>query len=230
MREVYGVDISAFISIPSITANSDKMFRQRMRLLRHTWSQASFSRAPLSRNARSSRYSTSKTSNIDRITSRLPRPLRKYTAGLRNAPVSHIVAFLILHELTAIVPLIALFGVFHFTDYVPLSYMTTHFGDYVQKGVARFEKYFSRKGWFGFTSDRSELRPDTNEGGSKDRATDAVERWQGGEQRYRILVEVALAYAITKAMLPVRIIGSVWATPWFAGMLLRVRSYITGKS
>ena len=29
-------------------------------------------------------------------------------------------------------------------------------------------------------------------------------------------MEVATAYAITKAMLPGRIVFSVWATPWFA--------------
>lgn len=203
------------------------MFRHRIATLRKVWPRLS-----VPRSAQSLRYSsTSKANSIDRITSKLPRPLRKYTSGLRNAPVSHIVAFLILHELTAIVPLFALFGVFHYTDYVPVSYMTTHFGDYVQNGVARFERYFSRKGWFGFTPEQLEAPADPNQDGkTKDKATEAVERWQGGEQRYRILVEVALAYAITKAMLPVRIIGSVWATPWFARILIKARSYVTGKS
>lgn len=32
----------------------------------------------------------------------------------------------------------------------------------------------------------------------------------------RVVVEFATAYAITKALLPVRLVGSVWATPWFA--------------
>lgn len=167
------------------------------------------------------RYQSSeaqKASRIDRITSKLPRPLRKYTNGLRNAPFSLVVSFLILHELTAIVPLFALFGVFHYTNWVPVSYMTEHFGDYVQKGLARFEKYFARKGWFGFSQE------DTGE-----RTEVAMERWQSGEQKYRILVEVALAYAVTKALLPIRIIGSVWATPWFAGVLLRIRSAVTRK-
>lgn len=203
------------------------MFRHRVRIPRTIWPRSSLPRLP-----QACRYSsTSKTSSIDRITSKLPRPLQKYTSGLRNAPISHIVSFLILHELTAIVPLVALFGVFHYTDYVPLSYVTGHFGDYVQKGVARFERYFSRKGWFGFTPDGLEARSDSNSDGteSQDRTTEAVERWQSGEQKYRILVEVALAYAITKAMLPIRIIGSVWATPWFAGILVRAQSLVTRK-
>jgi hypothetical protein len=66
--------------------------------------------------------------------------------------------------------------------------------------------------------------------GHNDLTTDAVERWQSGEQKYRIVVEVALAYAITKALLPIRILGSVWATPWFAGVLVRLRSSLTSKS
>lgn len=36
----------------------------------------------------------------------------------------------------------------------------------------------------------------------------------------RLVVEFATAYAITKALLPVRIAASVWATPWFAKSIL----------
>src|SRR5271155_2466428 len=48
-----------------------------------------------------------------RILDRVPRSLRKYTDGLRSAPISHVVSFLILHELTAIIPLVGLAGGFH---------------------------------------------------------------------------------------------------------------------
>jgi hypothetical protein len=157
---------------------------------------------------------------MDRITARLPRRLQKYTNGLRNAPLSHVVSFLILHELTAIVPLFVLFALFHYTSFVPVEYVTSHFGGYVQSGLSRFERYFSRKGWFGFSQGDAE----------KDKAVDAVDKWESGEQKYKILVEVALAYAITKALLPIRIIGSVWATPWFAGVLLRARGVLSRKS
>lgn len=36
----------------------------------------------------------------------------------------------------------------------------------------------------------------------------------------RLILEFATAYAITKAMMPVRIVLSVWATPWFARAVL----------
>ncbi|KAK2608390.1 hypothetical protein QQS21_003076 [Conoideocrella luteorostrata] len=168
------------------------------------------------------RHESSQASRIDRITNRLPRRLQKYTSGLRNAPVSHVVSFLILHEMTAIVPLFALFALFHYTTFVPVAYMTSHFGDYVQSGISRFEKYFSRKGWFGFGPGDAEK--DSTHG------TNIIDKWDGEEQKYRILVEVALAYAVTKVLLPIRIIGSVWATPWFAGVLVRTRKALTRKS
>lgn len=53
----------------------------------------------------------------------------------------------------------------------------------------RFEGYFRRKGWFGE---------------------------EEGMGKGRVVLEVAAAYAVTKALLPVRVVGCVWATPWFA--------------
>ncbi|KAF5253429.1 hypothetical protein FANTH_1746 [Fusarium anthophilum] len=186
-------------------------------------------RAPPRINTAYPRAESTQASRIDRITSKLPRRLQRYTSGLRNAPVSHIVSFLILHEITAIVPVLGLFGLFHYTNYVPVEYVTGHFGSYVEDGVGRFERYFTRKGWFGFgqneegeASNAATIHPDS-------KSEDAVERWHRGDGRYKVVVEVALAYAITKALLPVRIIGSVWATPWFAGMLMRAKGIFTRK-
>lgn len=188
--------------------------------------------APLLRSSiRAQSTETSGISRLDRLTSKLPKRLQKYTSGLRSAPVSHVVSFMILHEMTAIVPLFGLFALFHYTNYVPISYMTEHFGEYVQGGVERFEKYFKRKGWFGFGQEDSSTSAQLTSGTAAQSAhvEDAVQRWENGEQKYKILVEVALAYAITKALLPVRIIGSVWATPWFANILIRVKSSLARK-
>ena len=40
--------------------------------------------------------------------------------------------------------------------------------------------------------------------------------WRYGEGATRVVVEVGAAWAITKALLPLRLVLSVWATPWFA--------------
>ncbi|RFU30711.1 hypothetical protein B7463_g5624, partial [Scytalidium lignicola] len=139
----------------------------------------------------------------ERVLNRVPKPLRKYTDGLRNAPVSHVVAFLILHEITAIVPLVGLAGLFHYTQWLPTSFTNS---EYVSQGIERFGRYFRRKGWFGFSNEQRE-----------DNKSDSKLSGNGG----RILIEVATAYAITKVLLPARIIFSVWATPWFARVFIR---------
>ncbi|KAI3400859.1 hypothetical protein diail_1548 [Diaporthe ilicicola] len=175
-------------------------------------------------------------SRADRILGRLPPSMQKYTGRLRSAPVSHVVAFLVLHEITAVVPLLGLFGLFHYVAHAaaPIGYMMEHYGDYVRDGTAKFERYFTRKGWFGFGQEgvvngeegkNGAVVPVAGKGGGDDADADAgvMRRWEGSDEKYRILVEVALAYAITKVLLPARIVFSLWATPWFAGVMGRMR-------
>ena len=59
---------------------------------------------------------------LTRLNKRLPKFLIQYTNPLISAPLSHITSFLILHELTALVPLVALFGVFHYTRWLPAGF------------------------------------------------------------------------------------------------------------
>ena len=99
-------------------------------------------------------------------------------------------------------------------------------GSAVSEGVQKFGRYFARKGWFGF--DKKESDNTAEEIGENERGVNAQGRvedvkkagWSVGESGSRILVEVATAYAITKVLLPGRVILSVWATPWFARNVL----------
>jgi hypothetical protein len=80
--------------------------------------------------------------------------------------------------------------------------------------VERFGKYFRRKGWIRDGEKEEVEREVTEELGlrGRDRA------WSIGEGGTRVVVEFATAYAITKMLLPLRIVFSVWGTPWFARM------------
>lgn len=156
-------------------------------------------------------------SRIIRLTSRLPKFLQGYTTPLIHAPLTHISAFLLLHELTAVIPLFGLAGVFHYLKWMP-PFISE--GKWISDGVEKFGKYFRKKGWLG-------------EEGKANR----YKWWGRSEGGTRIVVECAsppllallpmnlaltksprfaTAYAITKALLPLRLILSVWATPWFA--------------
>jgi len=137
----------------------------------------------------------------------VPHFLRKYTDGLRTAPISHIVSFLILHELTAVVPLVGLAGLFHYTNWLP-PFVSA---DAISSGVERFGNYFRRKGYFGF--DKNSTLPSVSEA---EDGHGQEGKWIVSETGSRIVVEVATAYAITKVILPARLLFSVWLTPWFA--------------
>ncbi|KAI5365250.1 Putative MIOREX complex component 11 [Septoria linicola] len=152
------------------------------------------SRFASSKSSAPSIATTKETARVARIESRLPKFLRRYVEPLRNAPISHISAFLILHEITAVVPLFALTAAFHYTNWLP-PFISE--GKWVSDGIEKFGRYMRKKGWLS-----SETR---------------VGRWFGrGETGTRIVVELATAYAVTKALLPFRLILSVWGTPWFA--------------
>lgn len=85
-------------------------------------------------------------SRVERITSRLPKFLQGYTTPLINAPLTHISAFLLLHELTAVVPLFGLAATFHYTKWIP-PFISE--GKWVSDGVEKFGNYFRKKGWLG---------------------------------------------------------------------------------
>lgn len=85
-------------------------------------------------------------SRIVRITSRLPKFLQGYATPLISAPLTHISAFLILHELTAVIPLFGLAATFHYTNWMP-PFISE--GKWVSDGIEKFGNYFRKKGWLG---------------------------------------------------------------------------------
>lgn len=88
---------------------------------------------------------------LERLNSRIPRFLQRYTTPLVGAPLTHITAFLVLHELTAIVPVLGLTGVFHYIEWVPASFGETMV---VSDSLERFHTYFQKKGWLGGETSR----------------------------------------------------------------------------
>lgn len=96
---------------------------------------------------------------------------------------------------------------------------------YLAPGIEKFERYFRRKGWFGLGDAEAGLAPRSgtsgNNNGTEDgRAQAQAQKWNLDTPGMRIVVEVAAAYAVTKALLPLRLIVSVWATPWFARVIV----------
>jgi hypothetical protein len=92
--------------------------------------------------------------------------------------------------------------------------------------MERFGRYFGRKGWFGFERIENGAKKDVTSieapvaDGEGSLIEETEKKWHVGEKGSRILIEVATAYAITKVFLPARILLSVWATPWFARVVI----------
>lgn len=77
------------------------------------------------------------TSPAERITSKLPKGLQPYASHFLNRPVSHLTSFLLLHEITAIVPLGGLFWLFHAAQWTPPGMP----GEWIDAGVQKIGNY-----------------------------------------------------------------------------------------
>jgi hypothetical protein len=116
-----------------------------------------------------------------------------------------------LHEITAILPLFGLVAAFHYGAWMPDLSSDSDSGksNAFDEGAKRFGRWLRKKGWVE-ESDISTVAEHevTAHGAQKEQAG------------IRLVLEFATAYAITKALLPLRIAASVWATPWFARTIL----------
>lgn len=76
-----------------------------------------------------------------KILDKIPRFLHPWTKQFVNAPISHVTSFLILHEITAIVPLVGIWYLFHHYNWmIPMD--LPHWA--IQKGTAVIDKSMAR--------------------------------------------------------------------------------------
>jgi len=127
-------------------------------------------------------------SRVEQVAAKLPKRLRPYASRFVDKPLSHLTSFLLLHEITAILPLGGLWWFIHKTQWSPPGLP----GEWIRESLERFGKYTAKKGWEAFK----------------------------GENGGRLLLEIATAWAVVKAILPLRIGLSLWATPWFARVFI----------
>ncbi|KAI1182804.1 hypothetical protein F5B17DRAFT_168741 [Nemania serpens] len=224
----------------------------------------------------------------------LPARLKTSLGALRSAPLSHIGAFLLLHELTAILPIFGLTYAFHALDWTPTSWVLGPWTAWAEDGLRRYVPYFRRKRWFGLEESKgedgrgvadgeeeleSQLREETRreqeregrEGkrgvfarlfGTKhtdgaavdgsttttpgedsvsaghDKRDKAAAVWhkvkhvataEHTEKGYKIGIQIAAAYTITKLLLVPRIALSLWLTPWLARRFVGLRRAVQRK-
>ncbi|KAL1886919.1 hypothetical protein Cpir12675_006858 [Ceratocystis pirilliformis] len=145
-----------------------------------------------------------------------------FVASMSSQPVTSTISFLVLHELTAVVPLVGITACLQYTDPVPLDSLNKYLLDAFSQGLDKFGQYFAKKRWFGFELDAEGKVVGGLTWEEGDRAADGLS--EEAKARYKLLSNVALAYALTKLLLPVRIYVSALATPWFANIMKKVGS------
>lgn len=105
-----------------------------------------------------------------------------------------------------------LVGAFHYGSWMPELGAGGGEGAF-EEGIQRFGRWLRKKGWVD--------EGDVGAAGVVPEQSEGFVLIKDGERKgARLVVEFATAYAITKALLPVRIAASVWATPWFAKSIL----------
>ena len=150
---------------------------------------------------------------LDKWVDRSPKFFKPTLCALRDAPASYIVSFLVLHEITAVVPLFGLVAGFHYYNWLPPYFAE---GKWVIQGVDKFGRYARKKGWMT-AEDERQAETTVKAGKASWYEKGRISKiWNKGEKSGRWLVEFATAWAVVKALLPLRIMVSVWAAPPFA--------------
>ena len=83
----------------------------------------------------------------------------------------------------------------------------------VAKAIAGQKKFYDKANGEIAVEWTSLIDNTTQDGGD---APSASRAGGGAGARWRVVLEVASAWAVVKVLMPVRIVGCVWATPWFA--------------
>ncbi|KAI1824622.1 hypothetical protein F4861DRAFT_504853 [Xylaria intraflava] len=199
---------------------------------------------------------TAQATRVSRIltaTSRfLPKRLQTSLQNLRSAPFSHICAFLVLHELTAIVPVLGLTCAFYFLDWTPLNAIPglkeklDAAGPKAPVGSKTKEEEAGAGGDEEYTGrakpvPQAELtafpKEDTDAATGDSTSTAMVDPTLGedpakGEltaKLKKMAAQLPLAYGITKLLLVPRIALSLWLTPWLARSFVIFRQGLRSK-
>ncbi|KAI2643348.1 hypothetical protein GGS21DRAFT_485863 [Xylaria nigripes] len=193
---------------------------------------------------------TAQTNRISRIldtTSRyLPKRLQTSLQNLRSAPFSHVCAFLILHEVTAIIPVLGLTYTFYTLDWTPTSWIKGSENKEKQDGKLRQEakRDEGRDGnapWIAGSARQGGTDAATGDSTSTLLAEEVIDTATGkasivasegangptkverNRKFNQYAAQMAAAYAITKFLLVPRIALSLWLTPWLARGLVGFR-------
>ncbi|KAJ1979810.1 hypothetical protein H4R34_002682 [Dimargaris verticillata] len=161
-----------------------------------TWPGRRVAYAPQSLAQRSLTSASSASSSSSQV-----RGWRRYANRLRNQPTSHVLAFALLHEITAIVPLVGLYWLLSTASWqLPMPER------YYEEAMTRAERILQRYGWGGASPVQG--------AGSEETVSSS---WTPNPT---VVLHLATAYGITKLLLPVRLLLCTVLTPITARVVI----------
>lgn len=83
-------------------------------------------------------------------------------------------------------------------------------------GVEKFGRYARKKGWISDKEEQSVEEEIAQGHAAEIEEGKTSDMFKRDQETTRWIVEFATAYAVVKALIPLRIVVSVWASPWFA--------------
>ena len=127
---------------------------------------------------------------LTRLNTRLPKFLHPYTNPLLSAPLSHITSFFILHEFTALVPFVALFGAFHYTHWLPDGFYRAA---WAREKAEKLLRYLKTKSYWRRWLQKQKVEEEEEEGESESNSSSTGRM---GERISRILLEYVISLRI----------------------------------
>lgn len=165
-------------------------------------------------------FSTPREDRVRRITNWFPQRLRPFATRILAAPGANLTSFLIIHEITAVVPVFCLAYYFLRWGYMPSIPKSGYMREQFEKKATRLYERAKSEGYFN---------DETSE--SKDPGVRPSAASERSRRKMQMGTSIACAYAIVKVLAPVRIAASLWATPWFSRSIVtpvwfRVRRFV----
>lgn len=140
VRRACGTSARAIPRVPCVTGFGPSCMGVRVSLIRP------FSSTPISR-AQGSQGSQEKMIDLSQhpMVKKLPKSVQRFAVNFSHTPMSYLTSFLILHEITAVAPLFAIWGAFHYFDFIP-----TGMPDWLLENGTEFIKHLQERNEWDF--------------------------------------------------------------------------------
>ncbi len=162
-----------------------------------------------------------KPSREEIIIKKIPKGLQKYFQSFLKSPISHTTSFLILHELSAIIPLFSLWYIFYKYNFLPFELSNS----IIERGTDYIASILSTINQGSTPNDIESLNMTETSSSSSLSSFSLYKHFQwihdlSLSEKSNLIISGAYSYTIIKLLLPIRAFLSLLFAPWFTRNIL----------